>query len=82
MRLNNKLNYKKFGSFEIIKYIKYISFKLRLLLIIRIYPVFYIFLLEPAYLETPEDPILKINPEIKKVEYEIERILDVVEKRK
>jgi hypothetical protein len=82
MRSSDKLNHRKFRPFEIIRYIKHTSFKLRLLLIIRIHPVFYISLLEPAHLETPEGPTPEISQEIREAEYEVERILDVVEKRK
>ncbi|KAK1470621.1 hypothetical protein CTAM01_16744, partial [Colletotrichum tamarilloi] len=43
---NNKLNYKKLRPFEIIKKVLLINYKLKLLNIIRYYPVFYILLLK------------------------------------
>jgi hypothetical protein len=61
IRLNDKLNYKKFRPFKIIRYIKDINFKLKLLLIIKIYLIFYIFLLEPVYPETSKGPISEVN---------------------
>ena len=45
---NNKLNYVKIGLFKILKSIKGVSFKLNLLNIIKIYPVFYTLLLKPV----------------------------------
>jgi hypothetical protein len=61
IRLSDKLNYRKFKLFKIIRYVKGTSFKLQLLLTIKIHPVFYIFLLEPAYSKTPEEFIPEIN---------------------
>ncbi|KAK1447048.1 hypothetical protein CMEL01_08887, partial [Colletotrichum melonis] len=43
---SNKLNYKKLRPFKIIKKVLLINYKLRLLNIIRYYPVFYILLLK------------------------------------
>ena len=63
MRLSEKLNYKKFGPFEITRYIKGINFELRLLLIMKIYPVFYISLLKPAHPKTLKGSIPEISPE-------------------
>jgi hypothetical protein len=48
----------------------------------KIHLVFHISLLEPAHPETLEGPTPEINQETKEAEYEVERILDVVEKRK
>jgi hypothetical protein len=48
----------------------------------RIYLVFYISLLEPVHPETPEGPAPEINQKTREAEYEVERILDVAEKRK
>ena len=47
-KLNNKLNHVKIGPFKILKSIKGVSFKLDLLSIIRIYPVFHALFLKPA----------------------------------
>ncbi|UQC88653.1 uncharacterized protein CLUP02_14178, partial [Colletotrichum lupini] len=41
---SNKLNYKKLKLFKIIKKVLLINYKLRLLNIIRYYPIFYILL--------------------------------------
>ena len=45
-RPNNKLDYKKLGLFVIEQVIRLVNYKLKLLEHIRIYPVFYILLLE------------------------------------
>jgi hypothetical protein len=59
-RLSDKLDYKKFGSFKVKRNIKDISYELHLLLTIRIYPIFHIFLLEPANSDTPISPAPEI----------------------
>jgi hypothetical protein len=56
IRLSDKLDYKKFGLFKVKRNIKDISYELYFLLTIRIYPVFYISLLELA------DPDTSIRP--------------------
>ncbi|KAI3533295.1 hypothetical protein CSPX01_12832, partial [Colletotrichum filicis] len=43
---SNKLDYKKLRLFKIIKKVLLVNYELRLLNIIRYYPVFYILLLE------------------------------------
>jgi hypothetical protein len=60
-RPNNKLNYKKFGPFKVKRNIKNISYKLYLLLTIRIHPIFHISLLESADLNTPAGPASEIH---------------------
>jgi hypothetical protein len=60
IRLNDKLDHKKFGLFKVKRNIKDISYKLYLPLTIRIYPVFYISLLESADPDTPADPAPEI----------------------
>ncbi|OHF00708.1 hypothetical protein CORC01_04025, partial [Colletotrichum orchidophilum] len=66
---NNKLNYKKFKPFEIIKKVLLINFKLKLLNTIRYYLVFYILLLKPVFkgLYTKDRIIIKFN----KLKYKI-----------
>jgi hypothetical protein len=64
IRPSNKLDHKKFGPFKIKRNIKDISYKLYLLLTIRIYPVFHIFLLEPADLNTSAGPAPEIYPDL------------------
>ena len=60
IRLSNKLDHKKFGPFKIKRNIKDISYKFHLLPTIRIHPIFYIFLLELADLDTPVGPAPEI----------------------
>jgi hypothetical protein len=60
-RLNNKLNSKKIGPFKIKRNIRDISFKLQLPLIIRIYLIFYMLLLEPAYPDTLKRLTLELD---------------------
>ena len=47
-QLSDKLDYIKIGPFKIKKKLRPVTFKLSLLKKIRIYPIFYISLLEPA----------------------------------
>jgi len=78
-RPSNKLNFKKIGPFEIEEQIEKVNYKLRLLENIQIYPVFYIFLLEPAPTHatviTEIEEILPENPKADQ-KYEVEKILD------
>jgi hypothetical protein len=60
IRSNNKFNHKKFGPFKVKRNIKNISYELYLLLTIRIYFIFYIFLLELANLDIPIGPAPEI----------------------
>jgi hypothetical protein len=60
IRPNNKLDYKKFGPFKVKRNIKNISYEFHFSLTIRIYPIFYISLLELADPDTPTGP----TPEI------------------
>jgi hypothetical protein len=60
IRPSNKLDYKKFGPFKVKRNIKNISYEFYLLFIMRIHPVFYISLLEPADLDTPTELAPKI----------------------
>jgi hypothetical protein len=64
IRPSDKLNYKKFGPFKIKRNIKNISYKLHLLPIIKIYPIFHISLLKPANLNTPAGPVPEIYPNL------------------
>ena len=48
-RLNKKLNYIKIGLFKIISKVIEVIYRLDLLLKIKIYPVYYIAILEPVY---------------------------------
>jgi hypothetical protein len=60
IRLSDKLDYKKFGLFKIKRNIKNINYELYLSLTIRIHPIFYIFLLKLANLDTPAEPASEI----------------------
>jgi hypothetical protein len=60
IRPNNKLDYKKFGPFKVKRNIKNISYEFYLSLTMRIYPIFHIFLLELADLDTPAGPVSEI----------------------
>jgi hypothetical protein len=64
IRLSDKLDSKKVGLFKVKRNIRDISFELKLLSSIRIYPIFYLSLLEPAYPDIPEDPVPKLDPKI------------------
>ena len=74
-RPSDKLDYKKLGLFRVEERIADINYRLRLPQKIRIYPVFYISILEPFYGEkAPEE-----DAEVKaaSTEYKVEKILDV-----
>jgi hypothetical protein len=64
IRLNDKLDSRKIGPFKIKRNIRDISFELKLPLIMRIYPIFHILLLEPAYPDTPEGLAPELDPKI------------------
>ena len=64
IRLNDKLDLKKIGPFKVKRNIRDISFELKLPSVIKIYPVFYLLLLEPAYLNILENPVSELDPEI------------------
>jgi hypothetical protein len=80
-RPSDKLNLKKIGPFKIKRNIRDISFELKLLPAIRIYPVFHILLLEPAYPDIPKSPAPELDPKIQKLVYNIESILAVRKRR-
>jgi hypothetical protein len=60
IRLNNKLNHKKFGSFKIKRNIKDINYELYFLLTIKIHSIFHISLLELANPNTSAGPAPEI----------------------
>jgi hypothetical protein len=60
IRLSDKLDLKKIGLFKIKRNIRDISFEFKLPPTIRIYSIFHISLLEPAYPNTPE----RLTPEL------------------
>jgi hypothetical protein len=61
IRPSNKLNHKKFGPFKVKRNIKDINYEFYFPLTIRIHPIFYIFLLEPANLDTSAGPAPEIH---------------------
>jgi hypothetical protein len=64
IRPSDKLDLKKIGPFKVKRNIRDISFEFKFLPTIRIYPIFYISLLEPAYPDISEDLAPKLDPEI------------------
>ena len=82
IRPSDKFNHKKFGPFKVKRNIKDISYKLYLLLTIRIYPVFHISLLEPADSDTPTGSAPEIHPNLQKKIYTVEKVLKVRKYRK
>jgi hypothetical protein len=64
IRLSDKLDSKKIGPFKIKRNIRDINFEFKLPLTIRIYPIFYLSLLKPAYSDIPEGPVPKLDPKI------------------
>ena len=73
---SDKLDYKKLGPFKIDKKIESVNYKLKLLKIMEIYPVFHILLLEPAPPGISTIPVTEIQQLDLQKEYEIETILD------
>jgi hypothetical protein len=63
-RPSGKLDLKKINSFKIKRNIRDINFELKLLLTIKIYPIFHILLLKPAHPDTPEGLAPELDPEI------------------
>jgi hypothetical protein len=64
IRPSDKLDSKKIGSFKIKRNIRDISFELKLPPTIKIYPIFYLSLLEPAYSDISESPTPELDPKI------------------
>jgi hypothetical protein len=82
IRPSDKLDHKKFGPFKIKRNIKDISYEFYLLLTIRIYPVFHIFLLEPADLNTSAGLAPEIHSDLQKKVYIVEKVLKIRKYRK
>src|SRR5258708_40135610 len=74
IRPTDKLDFKKIGPFKIKRNIRDINFELHLPLIMRIYLIFYISLLEPAYPDILKDLTLELDPEIQELVYNVEKI--------
>jgi hypothetical protein len=63
-KLSDKLDLKKIDLFKVKRNIRDISFELKLSLTIRIYPIFYLSLLEPAYPNISKGSAPELDPEI------------------
>jgi hypothetical protein len=79
---SDKLNHKKFSPFKVKRNIKNISYELHFPPTIRIYPIFYISLLEPADSDTPAKPAPEIHPNLQEKIYTVKRILKIRKYRK
>jgi hypothetical protein len=75
-RLSSKLDYKKLGLFEIKEIKGLINYKLKLPNNIRIYPVFYILLLELILAGAPKALYIEIDLINPNIIYNIEEILN------
>jgi hypothetical protein len=64
IRPSDKLDLKKIGPFKIKRNIRDISFEFKLPLIIKIYPIFHISLLKPAYSNISKRLAPELDPEI------------------
>jgi hypothetical protein len=64
IRLNNKLDLKKIGPFKVKRNIRDINFEFKFPPTIKIYPIFYLSLLEPAYPDIFKNPTPELDPEI------------------
>ena len=75
-RLSTKLDFKKLGLYEILKKIREVNYRLKLSEGSRLYPVFYVSLLELAKGDTITDRDTDIQPENDLDVYKVEKILD------
>jgi hypothetical protein len=64
IRLSDKLDLKKIDLFKVKRNIRDINFELKFPLIIRIYSIFYISLLESAYLNIFKELVPELDPGI------------------
>jgi hypothetical protein len=64
IRFSDKLDLKKIGLFKVKRNIRDISFELKFFSIMKIYPIFYLSLLELAYLNILKGLVFKLDPEI------------------
>ncbi len=74
---SNKLNHMKLKSFEILEEKRLINYKLNLSTFMKIYSIFYIFLLKSADLNSSiQTESSKINSESQNIKYEVKDILN------
>jgi hypothetical protein len=64
IRLSDKLDLKKIGSFKVKRNIRDINFEFKFLLTIRIYSIFYISLLKSVYPDIPKGLAPELDTEI------------------
>ena len=64
IRLNDKLDLKKIGLFKVKRNIRDISFEFKFFPIMKIYPIFYLSLLEPAHSDIFKNLAPELDPEI------------------
>jgi hypothetical protein len=81
IKLSDKLDLKKIGSFKVKRNIRDINFEFKFPPIIRIHSIFHISLLKPAYPNIPEGLVSKLDPKIQKLVYDVESILAVRKRR-
>jgi hypothetical protein len=81
MRLSDKLDHKKFRPFKILRDIKRITYELKLLIIMKIYPVFHVSLLKLASSGISKGLIPILEKGMSEEEYEVKKIVDVVRRR-
>ena len=81
IKLSDKLDLKKIGSFKVKRNIRDISFEFKLSSTIKFYFIFHFLLLEPAYPDISKSLAPKLNPKIQKLIYKIESILAVRRRR-
>src|SRR5579883_2133757 len=74
-RQNSKLDFLKIGPFKIKRIIGPVNYELQLPKNIRIYPIFYVSLLEKANPETPLNKETELEDPTKQ-EYKVKKILD------
>ena len=80
-RPSDKLDSKKIGPFKIKRNICDINFEFKFPPIMRIYSIFYLSLLEPAYPNIFKGPTPELDPEIQELVYNVESILAVRRRR-
>ena len=76
-QLSKKLDYTKLGPFKVKAVKGFLNYKLKLLLQMKIHPVFYVMYFEPADNNTPlETNLPKIDLDNQEIKYKVKAILD------
>jgi hypothetical protein len=76
-QLSTKLNHQKLGPFKIKEQLGPVGYKLKLLKSMKIYPNFYILLLEKAPDNAKIPDNMELNKNTTKEKYEVKRILQI-----